>query len=151
MGSAQPVPVLQRLQASFIVNFPAYVSWPGRQKKPTVIGLIGPNPLGKTGRQYLRDQGFTLYKIEPPYNKLGQYDMLYIEGTSQKVTKQILKSVSAKPVLTMGREPGFLEMGGIVNFTVPPNGAITFKVSKANSKKAGLKIDPALVIYGQTL
>ena len=158
MGSAQPVPVLQRLQASLISDFPAYVSWPGRQRNRLSVGLIGPNPLGKAGRQYLQSHGyagvqFVLQKLDPPYDKLDQYDMLYIEGVDSKVAKQVLKSVSKKPELTIGKESGFLEMGGIVNFTVRPNGVVTFKVSKANGKKAGLKIDDGLVtlgeIYGQ--
>lgn len=144
---------IRRLQASFISNFPAYVSWPFHPKNQLFVGLIGSNPLSGAGRAYLRTHGYGGIQFvleQADVQNLDRYQMLYIEGIDKKQVKAILKKIAKKPILTIGIEPDFLEMGGIVNFRIQGD-AVNFFVSFANGEKAGLKINPYLAKYGQTL
>jgi hypothetical protein len=145
---------IDRLEASFIANFPAYVQWPNDIMAGSTlrIGLVGPDPLGPAGRQYLKGRfwGSYRYVIEQTNNNFDSYQILVIQGLSKKETEKILKSLKRKPVLTVGQMPGFLQMGGVVNFKIHGK-AVTFEVSESNGNAAGLNIDPRLATYGATM
>lgn len=153
---------VQRLAASFITNFPAYVSWP-----PTVfaghptklyIGLIGENPLGNAGRQYLAGRGwggkqYVLEKLQPgEYSRsdLKRYQMLIFGDLTEKELKDLLKLVAKEPVLTIGETPGFIENGGIIELHIDGI-AVTWTVSMAHAHRADLVIDQRLVTYGKSM
>lgn len=153
---------VQRLAASFITNFPAYVSWPPEvfAGHPTklYIGLIGEQPLGTAGQQYLAGRGwggkqYVLEQLQPgAYSKedLKRYQMLIFGNLEEKELKDLLKLVAKEPVLTVGETPGFIEDGGIIELHIE-GPAVTWTVSKARATKAGLVIDQRLVTYGQSM
>ena len=152
VGAQAPLPSIQRLQASLISNFPAYVVWPSDSQQIRV-GIIGPNPLGEAGTRYLEGHGYagkSFVVQKASRSDLKNYQILIIGDVDKKQIKQILKTVSKDPVLTIGQNSDFLKMGGIINFHIQGN-AVNFSVSTANAKQARIEIDPRLITYGKTL
>ena len=153
---------VQRLAASFISNFPAYVTWPpivfAGHPSELYIGFIGEDPLGSAGRQYLVGRGwggkqYVLEMLHPgAYSRedLKRYQMLIFGNLTEKELKALLKLVANEPVLTIGETPGFIENGGIVELHIQGT-AVTWTVSMAHARRAGLVIDQRLVTYGMSM
>lgn len=151
---------LLRVQAGYFSTFPAYVEWPLGSLSPNElrICLIGPNPFGSAGREYLQGRSYNGRRFQIDWFRgdridlaaLQHYQMLYVSGLDEKDVKKILKAVSQHPVLTCGDLSNFLNIGGIVQFNIQ-GGAVTFDVSDGHAAHNHLKIDPRLHGWGETM
>ncbi|MGE3954947.1 MAG: YfiR family protein [Parachlamydiales bacterium] len=155
-------PAIQRLMAGFITQFPAYVTWPESafEEHPDTlyVGLIGDNPLGAAGQEYLEGRPYrgrtyavrqlTDEELKP--ETLRGYQMLVFGSLDQDQLKKLLKMVKGHPVLTIGETSDFLLSGGIVQFNVQGN-AVTFTVSYRNAQGSGLTLDPRLLTLGMIM
>ena len=153
--SAQtPSVQVQRLAASFISNFPAYVQWPEGSSPTLRIGFIGPSPLGQAGLAYLDQRGRFSLEILPPgaytASDLSQYQMLIFGLLPDEELKPLLKLVKKKPVLTIGFSENFISLGGIIEMHIRGN-AVTWDVDMKAGKEAGLLIDHRLITYGKSM
>ncbi len=158
---SQQAQYMQRLEAGYLSNFPAYVKWPDDvmdlHPDTLYIGLIGADPLGRAGRAYLEGRFFGHLDFvvdwiggEPAIDMLLRYQILYIGEMNQQQVHQLLNLLRGHPVLTVSRLKGFLGEGGCIQFLVVDD-AITFDVSVPNAEDNHLAIDPRLIIYGQTM
>ena len=153
---------VQRLAASFVSNFPAYVQWPAEvfagHPDELYVGLIGDNPLGSAGQRYLAGRGwgskrYVLEKLYPgSYTRedLKKYQMLIFGNLEEKELKDLLKLIAKDPVLTVGETPGFLDDGGIIELRIQGT-AVTWEVDMGHARRAQLVVDPRLVTYGRSM
>jgi len=70
--------------------------------------------------------------------------VLFINSPEPKLRAKLLESVKGTQTLTVGDDAGFLEAGGILEFSYTRN-TIQFTVNLRAAKNAGLKIDARLL------
>jgi YfiR/HmsC-like len=151
---------VERLAASFISNFPAYVTWPDRAWRwggeRLYIGIIGRNFLGEAGIAYLQERGYeerryVVHTLDRyTRDQLQRYQILIVGNLPPDELKKLMKEVEEEPILTVGIGSDFNQKGGIIQMQIAGT-AITWQVSFGNAKKAGLQIDPRLVTYGVSM
>jgi YfiR/HmsC-like len=151
---------VERLAASFISNFPAYVTWPDRAwawgGDKIYIGIIGENFIGAAGIAYLQERGYeergyVVHTLDRyTRDQLRRYQILIVGNLPPDELKKLMKEVEEEPILTVGIASDFNQKGGIIQMQIEGN-AVTWQVSFSNARRAGLKIDPRLLSYGVSM
>jgi len=78
------------------------------------------------------------------FDVLKKCYLLFICRSERKNTKEIIGLLENNGVLTISDTPGFLDDGGIVNFTIEDN-KVRFEINLTASENAGLKIRSQLL------
>ncbi len=158
-----------KIKAAFLYNFLKTVDWPKETtsdtNEPMIIGIIGKEQFGdalepikdKTvkGKKVVvkrfeglsqvnkdRENGKTESKID--INGLRKCHLLFVCSSEQKTFREIIESVKAHPVLTVGETQNFLEVGGIINF-IPKAEKGEFEINLAAAEHTRLKISSKLL------
>lgn len=149
--SALP-PVEYQVKASLIFNFLSFVSWPPDSldsKHELNICIIGPDVYGKGLRtlegEMVQGQTVTIKVISHWSNDSTEkcQVMIFTEGKSDAL-KGYLKDSSAKPVLTIGESPRFLEDGGVINLLIVED-RVGFEVNLMQAKLNRLNVSTKLL------
>lgn len=129
------------LRAVFTQRFIKYVTWPSGRASgaqadaPVVVAATDARAL----RRY-----FTRPDIRLAQWPVKDCQVLVIIGTNARTTGALLKRVRGKPILTVGQDPNFARMGGMINF-VPFRGRMRFQINIEAVRKAGLTISSRLL------
>jgi hypothetical protein len=75
---------------------------------------------------------------------LHRCQVLFVSVPDQRKAAHILASLKGAPVLTVGESPGFIQVGGIVNFSVQDS-KIRLELDLDSANRAGLKISAKLI------
>jgi len=147
-GQAKPLPGAA-VKAEFVLRFPEFVSWPkdspsNVEAAPIVVCLSPQNKLASNMTQGpphpgQRPRRVTVRQLQTMDEVTG-CDAVYLEGTDVTV----LDSLAARPVLTVGDQPGFCQRGGIINLLVI-DGRVRFEINLGRARQAGLRIDSQLL------
>ena len=127
------------IKAAFLYNFIKFVDWPSESFKndaaPINLCVLGDDPFGEAldtirdkrvkGRRLVIKRVRRVEQIEGAH-------LLFISSSEKGRVKQILKSLTDVPVLTISEMEGFGQKGGIINFITVDN-KIQFEI---NSEKA---------------
>lgn len=158
-----------QLKAAFIYNFIKFVEWPKDKiadgNEPISVGIIGKDPFGNAfeplkdkkakGRKIVvkRFKGFEELKKdnEKDKNKLQREikairkcNVLFICCTEKESQREIINSVKANSILTIGESEVFFKSGGIINFLVEDK-KVRFEINNTAAKDAKLKISSKLL------
>jgi hypothetical protein len=143
------------IKAAYLFNFVKFVDWPAQalpENSPTItIGVLGEDPLtaalsplnGKSVR------GKTL--IVRHYSDtaaLGNVQILFIGASERARVGQDLRSLRNTNILTVGGMAGFVQSGGMINFTNESN-HVRFEVNPAAAERAGLRMSSQLLKVGR--
>ena len=79
---------------------------------------------------------------------LKNCQLLFIGSPEPRLRARLLESVKGAQMLTVGDDPGFVEAGGILEFTLVGN-TMQFAVNLTAAKRAGLKIGARLLSLAQ--
>ncbi len=152
-----------QIKAAFLYNFVKFITWPEQEKHPTnTIHLCVYG--GKRGREaFFSLQGKQIkgkkIVVEsfltddiPPHCQLlylpATADNDTLPGAFDSVTRQVLKKVAEKPVVTVGETASFIQSGGIIRF-VPAKNRIRFAINNGAARKKGITISSRLLALAE--
>ncbi|MBN2580565.1 MAG: YfiR family protein [Pirellulales bacterium] len=152
-----PPPVDQKeylLKAVYLYALGCNIQWPAsafsNPNAPFVIGILGPDPFGKTLQDIARKKPIQGRKIvvkrfETLQDYRGPCQMVFVSnGLSKEEQQAVLRKLSAKGVLLVGESPGFAEAGGSVNFFRDQD-RLRFEINASAAKRAGLEMGAQLL------
>jgi hypothetical protein len=155
---ADDAPSLEyKVKAAFIFNFLKFVEWPPPQASdattPITIVVLGEDKFGAafneiTSRK-IKDRSITIkrfadFDTDEARAELPKCQLVFISANQQKYTKEIIDLLRKKPVLVVGETPGFLEVGGMVNF-VMQEGKVCFELNQDTAEVSELKMASQLM------
>ena len=143
LPAAQDVPQEYRVKAGFLYNFVKYVEWPPEIKGPIRICVAGQNPFGTVLDELIRNErvrGLPLTAAVIPGPEACH--VVFTPKTSN-VRAYVLAAANT-PTLTVGETDDFIELGGIINFTLQ-QGKVRFEISRAAADRARLRISSRLL------
>ncbi len=158
-----------QIKAAFLYNFIKFVEWPKDKiadgNEPISVGIIGKDPFGNAfeplkdkkakGRKIVikRFKGFEELKEIHGKDKAGlqreikairKCHVLFICCSEKESQRDIINSVKANSILTIGESEVFFKFGGIINFLVEEK-KVRFEINDTAAKRAKLKISSKLL------
>lgn len=139
-GQARQLRATQpQLQALFIKKITKYVLGPDKRRlsdsNPVVVAAMTTRPMSGF---FDRPDGFKLVRWP------SECQVLFLDGDNPRAIAAILKKVENSPVLTIGRNPDFMRMGGMINL-VESGSRFKLQVNVCAARKAGLTISSKLL------
>jgi YfiR/HmsC-like len=139
-------------EAGCLVNFPRFIEWPSGSFQspaaPFVIGIVGRNPFGLDLARLAWEASARGRAIEVRQFRLGDdlhaCQILFIGWPNQKIVMQILTSLEGSSVLTVSDASGFVNWGGMIEFTHQGE-KVRFAVNDQVVKRAGIKASSNLL------
>jgi hypothetical protein len=149
------------IKAGFIYNFAKFVEWPSsafsQPDSPIVIGVLGTDPFGNVLDRIVEDKKIgprpfvvRRYKWGKDLKDLKDCKILFVSASEKAHVDEILLSVKALPILTVGETPGFAEHGGVIRFTLEDN-RVRFEVNVDAAHQADLNISSRLLTLAKII
>ena len=158
LRSQQAFPYSEEYQvkAAFLYDFAKFVNWPeaaAGSRQPLVIAVFGADPFGPVLEQTIRDrtvQGRRVAVRRPSrVEDLLPCQILFVGSSEKKRLARILEAVDGSGVLVVGEMDGFLQLGGMIAFSVG-KGNVRFEINEDAARRSGLKIDCKLLLLATT-
>jgi YfiR/HmsC-like len=138
----QSMPEAQ-VKAAMVYNFASFTEWPDAPAagRSLVVGVIGNDALAKS----LQSMGKLGNGRDVEVRMLGEGDnlttcqVLYFSGISNRAAAATLARVSKLPVLTVGEQEHFTQLGGIIRVYQEGN-RLRFEVDVTRASSVRLKI-----------
>jgi hypothetical protein len=137
------------VKAAYLVNFARFVQWPPSTKVDSVeICVLGQDPFGRrladlvAGEQV--DGKDMRVKHVDNASAARTCQVLFIDRIAGKELAQIMKELSATPVLTVSDLPNFISQGGIIQFVLKDN-RVRFEINLANAERVALTLNARLL------
>jgi hypothetical protein len=137
------------LKAAFVYNFARFVEWPaGANSGPVRIGVLGRGDLGIPLEEVVRGKSANGRLIEVA--RIGAVmqpdccEILLIERSEMKHLKEIVASLSGKPVLTVCDGGSCFRDGAMIAFQVADE-SVRFQINQEAAEHGGLHISSQLL------
>ncbi len=166
-AAAHPVPLHgqrapeSKLKAAIVSKFPQFVDWPATAlsgRTTTDICVVAPDPFGADLRDLVagdaRDgRPLTVREVNADQDATS-CQILYLPVPMSAASRALLQKTAPLPVLTIGEDERFLDLGGIVRLRTV-NGRVRFDVNLTAAQRAGVRISSqvlelALTVRGRT-
>ncbi len=124
-GSAATVSA-ENLKAAFLLNFMRFTDWPpATNGEFSVLGVVGDRSLedaifALADSQTVHERRLRVVRVRSVRDAI-ECHLVFFGSSSTSIgdptpaTAEILAALAGRPVLTVGDEPGFLALGGMVN------------------------------------
>ncbi len=140
-----------QVKAAFLFNFANFVEWPDEAfangGKHFVICVIGNDPF-KGALDALKGKTLKGRTVVVRYcaeaGDARNANILYISSSERGNVNHIVKSLKGSPVLTVGDQEGFCQVGGMINMT-KMGSRIGFEIDVSAARRAGLRISSHLL------
>ena len=145
VGFAQPVPDTT-VKAAFVARFPEFVEWPPSDRTPSGALSVCLSPAHPFGTKVAESAGTVAGGRQISVRTLGRTDVvdgcdvLYVAPADVS----LLHRAQRKPILTVGDQADFCQLGGIINLRVIDR-RVRFEVDLAQARQVGLTIDSQLL------
>lgn len=156
MGYASPIQAQRateyEVKAAFLYNFARFVTWPdtafAKDNSPFIIGLFGTDPFGQTLSQTItgkttQSRPFQIRHITK-IEDATQCHILFISDPPQKQLQALLHQMLSLPILTIGEQDGFCQIGGMINFVIEER-HVRFEINPEAAERANLVISSRLL------
>jgi hypothetical protein len=139
-------------EAGCVINLSRFIEWPSSAfqsvKAPFVIDIVGENPFGfdlarLASQTLVAGRAIEVRQLRPRDDPRA-CQLLFIGSAEQKVVTQILASLNGSSVLTVSDADGFLDWGGMVQFS-RSGGQVRFAVNDGAIKSAGIRASANLL------
>jgi hypothetical protein len=150
---AQPsTPNEYEVKAAFLFNFAQFVQWPAaafpQASTPISIGVLGEDPFGAVLDQVVQNEAINnrklIIKRSRQVEDLKTCHLIFICKSEKGRLAQILASLDAESVLTVGETEQFARRGGIINFFFEGK-KVRFEINADAARRKGLKISSQLL------
>ena len=148
-----------QIKGAMILNFIKFVQWPEQSQgqlpdqlndktdTTVTIGIIGKDNFGNTLNQIegrkIGNKQLSIRHIKS-VSQLSDCQILFISESESHRTYQILREISGMPILTIGEDEDFIQLGGIIRFYDEKN-HIRFEVNQTAALKSDLKLSVKLL------
>ena len=141
-----------QIKAAYLYHFSQFVEWPDSifldADTPLVIGVIGEDPFGPyldgiVSGELVNGHPLSIQRFKPG-EEIKDCHILFINFSDVSQTVKIIEHTQGKGILTVSDMPGFLEIGGMIQF-IASNKRIRFQINPEASESAGLKISSKLL------
>ncbi len=157
-AGAEPASKTAQVEAAFLFNFAKFVEWPAAAfpspEAPIVIGVLGEDPFGtaldELGRGELIRGRPLAVKRSPRLADLLDCQLVFISRSEAAHATDILKTIGAKPILTVGDFDGFGQSGGIIQFYLDGT-KLRFLINPTVAQNAELKLSAQLLSVGKLI
>jgi len=147
-----------QIKLAFLYNFTKFVEWPDQafpsQQAPLVICVVGSDPFGKALEDELRTRKTAGHPIAVTRRASGgnfsKCHIAFIRAEERKHLATILSGLKGHDILAVGEMPGFLELGGHVNFIFLGN-SLHFNVNLAATRQTHLNFSAQLLALAKNL
>jgi hypothetical protein len=141
-----------RVKAAFVFNFAKFIEWPPESfsddTSQLVIGILGENPFGTDLDQTIQNKTINNHPLAikqmRSLKEVTNCHILFISSSETARLPEILRTVRDKSILTVGESEGFIQAGGMINFTWEGK-KIRFQINADAAKQAKLKISSKLL------
>ena len=139
------------VKAAYLVKFARFVEWPGQAlpstNSPIVIGVLGENPFGAkleamTHAQTVAGRPLRVRFVETPEDATRCH-ILFVASSERRLASRITGQAPAA-VLTVGESEGFVERGGVIQFTLE-NNRVRFLINPDAAQRANLRLSAKLL------
>ncbi|MEM7315581.1 MAG: YfiR family protein, partial [Planctomycetota bacterium] len=139
-----------KLKLAFLYKFATYVECKPRVEEGSIrIGVLGPNPFGKSlkklDKKKPKGRKLTTYS----FKDIGEYqdvDILFVSAPMTAKDLDLLREKTKdKSILIVGQTLEFLQQGGVMRFSLSPDGRIKIHLSSTNARQRKLDIDARLL------
>jgi hypothetical protein len=146
----------EQLQASFIWQFLQLTEWSSLQATPEnmfTLGVVGTSRVEGFLEQIARNRKLpdgktvVLRKITA-LEDIERCRAVYVCGSETLRLPQILARSKNKPVLTIGRDPQFIEKGGIINFFAE-NNRLRYEINLDEASTSSITFSSKLLRFGR--
>lgn len=139
------------IKAAFLYNFAKFVDWPdeafAKGSGTITIGVLGDDPFGSAldsiNGKTVKDRRVTIKRFRT-LQELEPCAILFVSSSERSRLPQVLDSIKASNVLTVGEMDRFAQLGGSVKFKVVEN-KVRFEINVDAAQRAGLKISSRLL------
>ena len=141
-----------QLKAMYLRKLPSFVEWPARSasasKAAFQLCTLGDYPFGARLAQEIGGATFGGRSVELRWvhreQELEGCEVIFFSRSQAKHYGKILEGLKGKSVLTVGESEGFLEAGGMVEFSFESD-RLQMKVNLVAARNANLKMDARLL------
>ena len=132
------------IRAAILYNFLLFVEWPAEvlEEGEITVGVIGNPELGaileRAERRGIGDKRLSVESLDEPPSRqaLPRYHLLYFESAPGQ---SLMESLQEFPVLTVGRDAKFFELGGMI--LIFRDGArVRFDVHQSRIESTGIQV-----------
>ncbi|HTK85744.1 MAG TPA: YfiR family protein [Patescibacteria group bacterium] len=140
--------------SAYIYNFTQFTTWPADAVKDQfTVCVLGHNPFGPSLAP-LRTRTVNGKGISEKFYKGASADIsdcnaLFVSESERDNVDEILKLVRGKPVLTMSNMDGFVDSGGMVEFT-KKDSRIGIRIGLHSVEASGISISSKLLRLAET-
>ena len=134
------------VKAAFVARFPEFVTWPTADRPPTRPFGVCLSPSHPFGTKVAQAANPTVRGRPIRVRTLGGgdgvdgCDVLFVAESDTN----LLRRAQRLPILTVGDQPDFFQLGGIINLRVIDH-RVRFEVDLAQAREVGLSIDSQLL------
>ena len=141
-----------QLKAVFLYNFAQFTEWPTNafadQKTPIIIGVIGTDPFGHSLEDTVKGETIEGHPfVIVHYSRADEIKtchILFISQSENRHMDEIVRSLKAKPTLTVADMDGPANAGVVIRFTVE-NNKVHFRVNQQAAADANLILSSRLL------
>lgn len=138
------------VKAAFLYQFTKFVEWPADSFTGQDFGIcvVGKNPFdpgiwNQLAGQPVGSRKIRLQTLRTPLGASGCH-VVFISGSESGRIRPVLAQLQNPGTLTVSEIPGFIDMGGIINF-VSQGKNIRFRINQQEAEKKGIKISSKLL------
>lgn len=139
---AGPAMAPGQLRALFLQRIVKYVHWPEsalpKPGQPFIIAAANPDEL----RPWFRDADPARFRLVAWPTEHCQ--VLYLNTDNPREAVAVLQQLKNRPVLTVGENPAFADLGGIISF-IPSGSRLRLLANPAAATRAGLSLSARLL------
>lgn len=142
-----------RVKAAYINNFIKFTEWPKSvlpdDARHIVVGFLGGDEVRRAFETSVKDRMVKGRRVQvKKIFKAKDVTPCHLLFVGSGDVKKALKVVENSSALTVGESAGFAAKGGILGLTLV-NGKVRFEYNVDAMKKAGLRVQPAILNLGK--
>ena len=149
---ASPTVTEYQVKAVFLLNFARFVTWPesafATPDAPLTVCVLGPDPFGSVLDQVLANERIgsrplAARRIAADGGTDG-CQLLFVGADDARRHRDLLQTLAARPVLTVGDQEAFAREGGMVGLHLE-DGTVRITVNPNVLRDAGLTMSSQLL------
>lgn len=150
--AAERVMSEKQVKALFLYNFAKYVTWPPETFRspdaPFIIGILGDTEFQEALTQIVAGKNIEQRRIAvtnfSSMAELKQCHILFIPGMDRNYARAVLAKLRGDPVLTVGEQDRFNELGGAINL-VKKDGKVRLEIDLRATRQGHLQVSTKLL------
>ncbi len=150
LAARQGRPTQYDVEAVYLYQFGKFVQWPATSSptEPFYICVMGRDPFAQTLDNTIA--GETIGKAPLKADRIDTIDdakhcrILFISASEDARIEEILNRLRKTPVLTVSDAPGFVALGGMIQFVVQDD-RVRFEINVSTAKQVGLTMSSQLL------